>query len=136
MQGSEPMPHPAPRYRFASTLAHEVVYQNLLLRRRTELHQRTGVALESLHGTSPTRLEDLDALCHHFSLGEDRPRGARYLVAAGDWARGIYANDDALRYYARALAILRNVVAPAMTFLHPNDCSPPSRRSRAGGRSR
>ena len=112
MQGSEPMPHPAPRYRFASTLAHEVVYQNLLLRRRTELHQRTGVALESLHGTSPTRLEDLDALCHHFSLGEDRARGARYLVAAGDWARGIYANDDALRYYARALAILRNVVAP------------------------
>ncbi len=112
MQGSEPMPHPAPRYRFASTLAHEVVYQNLLLRRRTELHQRTGVALESLHGTSPTRLEDLDALCHHFSLGEDRARGARYLVAAGDWARGIYANDDALRYYARALAILRNVGAP------------------------
>ncbi|HVQ03755.1 MAG TPA: adenylate/guanylate cyclase domain-containing protein [Burkholderiaceae bacterium] len=111
-QGAQAMPHSAPRYRFASTLAHEVVYQNLLLRRRTELHQRTGVALENLHGTSPTRLEDLDALCHHFSLGEDRARGAHYLVAAGDWARGIYANDDALRYYARALAILRNVGAP------------------------
>lgn len=111
MQGTQAMPHPAQRYRFASTLAHEVVYQNLLLRRRTELHQRAGVALEGLHGTSPTRLEDLDALCHHFSLGEDRARGARYLVAAGDWARGIYANDDALRYYARALAILRNVSA-------------------------
>ncbi len=112
MPGTHALPHPAPRYRFASTLAHEVVYQNLLLRRRTELHQRTGMALEGLHGTSPTRLEDLDALCHHFSLGEDRARGARYLVAAGDWARGIYANEDALRYYTRALAILRNLGAP------------------------
>jgi len=99
-------PAMSPRYRFASTMAHEVVYQNLLLRRRTELHQRAGTVLEGLHGTSPSRLEDLDALCHHFSRGEDQARGARYLVAAGDWARGIYANDDALRYYARALAIL------------------------------
>ena len=98
----------AQRYRFASTMAHEVVYQNLLLRRRTELHQRAGTVLEGLRGTNPTRLEDLDALCHHFSRGEDQARGARYLVAAGDWARGIYANEDALRYYARALAILRN----------------------------
>ena len=103
---------PAGRYRFASTMAHEVVYQNLLLRRRTELHQRAGTVLEGLHGTSPTRLEDLDALCHHFSRGEDRARGARYLVAAGDWARGIYANEDALRYYAQALAILRNGGTP------------------------
>ena len=33
-------------------------------------------------------------------------RGARYLVAAGDWARGIYANEDAVRDYDRALCIL------------------------------
>ena len=109
---TQAIPHPAQRYRFASTMAHEVVYQNLLLRRRTELHQRTGTVLEALHGTRPTRLEDLDALCHHFSRGEDQARGARYLVAAGDWARGIYANEDALRYYARALAIVRNAGAP------------------------
>jgi len=98
--------HPAPRYRFASTLAHDVAYQNLLLRRRTELHQRAGTILEQLRGTSPARLEDLDALCHHFSRGRDPARGARYLVCAGDWARGIYANDDAVRYYDRALCIL------------------------------
>lgn len=96
----------AQRYRFASTMAHEVAYQNLLLRRRTELHQRAGTILEGLCGTSPARLEDLDALCHHFSRGEDQVRGARYLVSAGDWARGIYANEDAVRYYDRALCIL------------------------------
>jgi adenylate cyclase len=98
--------HPAARYRFASTLAHDVAYQNLLLRRRAELHQRAGTVLEQLRGTSPARLEDLDALCHHFSQGQDRARGARYLVSAGDWARGIYANEDAVRYYDRALCIL------------------------------
>jgi adenylate cyclase len=96
----------APRYRFASTMAHDVAYQNLLLRRRTELHQRAGTVLERLRGTRPERLEDLDALCHHFSRGEDQARGAHYLVGAGDWARGIYANEDAVRYYDRALCIL------------------------------
>jgi adenylate cyclase len=101
-------PHPALRYRFASTMAHDVAYQNLLLRRRTELHQRAGTVLERVHGTQPARLEDLEALGHHFSHGEDRERGARYLVSAGDWSRGIYANEDALRYYARALAILES----------------------------
>lgn len=98
--------HPAPRYRFASTLAHDVAYRNLLLRRRAELHERAGRALERLHGARPARLEDLDALCHHFSLGQDTGRGARYLVSAGDWARAIYANEDAVRYYDRALCIL------------------------------
>ena len=101
-------PHPAPRYRFASTMAHDVAYQNLLLRRRTKLHQRAGTVLEGVHGTQPARLEDLEALGHHFSHGEDRERGAHYLVSSGDWARGIYANEDALRYYARALAILES----------------------------
>jgi adenylate cyclase len=105
------VPHPAPRYRFASTMAHDVAYQNLLLRRRTELHQRAGTVLEHLHGTQPVRLEDLEALGHHFTRGEDRERGARYLVSAGDWARGIYANEDALRYYGRALAILESAGA-------------------------
>jgi len=100
------------RYRFASSMAHEVVYQNLLLRRRTALHQRAGTVLERLLGTSPTRLEDLEALGHHFSRSDDQARGARYLAAAGDWARSIYANEDALRYYAQALAILRNAGSP------------------------
>lgn len=107
LYGDAPQQHsPAPRYRFASTLAHDVAYQNLLLRRRAELHQRAGTVLEQLRGTHPARLEDLDALCHHFSRGRDPARGARYLVRAGDWARGIYANDDAVRYYDRALCIL------------------------------
>ena len=94
------------RYRFTHGLVHEVVYQNLLLSRRTELHERVGRALEQAAGPRPERLSDLEALGHHWSLSADKLRGARYLVAAGDWARAVYANDDAIRHYDRALQTL------------------------------
>jgi adenylate cyclase len=94
------------RYRFTHALAHEVVYQNLLLARRTELHETAGRALERLTGPHPERLSDLEALARHWSLSADKPRGARYLLAAGDWARSVYANDDAIRHYERALRAL------------------------------
>ncbi|MDR6534481.1 adenylate/guanylate cyclase domain-containing protein [Variovorax soli] len=93
-------------FRFRQGLLQEVAYQSLLLRRRTELHTRIGEALEKQCGGVPRRLEELQALAHHFRLGVDKARGARYLVAAGDWARGTYANDDAIRDYAQALDIL------------------------------
>jgi adenylate cyclase len=94
------------RHRFTQALLHEVVYQNLLLARRTELHERAGRALERVAGTRPERLSDLEALGHHWSLATDKHRGARYLVAAGDRARAVYANDDAIRHYVRALRTL------------------------------
>jgi adenylate cyclase len=100
-----PSPH-GERYRFPHALVHEVVYQNLLLSRRTEIHERAGRALEDAIGPRPERLSDLVALGHHWSLGRDKPRGARYLAAAGDRARAVYANDDATRHYERALQIL------------------------------
>jgi adenylate cyclase len=94
------------RYRFTHALVHEAVYQNLLLSRRTELHERAGRAIERATGPHPERLSDLEALARHWSLAPDKPRGARYQVAAGDWARALYANDDAIRHYQRALRTL------------------------------
>jgi adenylate cyclase len=96
------------QYRFNHALAQEGVYQNLLVRRRTELHGRVGQILEerSGRGEQPQRLEDMEALGHHFSLSAEKVKGARYLLAAGDWARDIYANEDALRHYERVLQTL------------------------------
>lgn len=90
-------------FRFRQGLVQEVAYQSLLLRRRSELHTRIADALERQCGGVPRRLEELQALAHHFRLGSDKARGARYLVAAGDWARGTYANADAIRDYTLAL---------------------------------
>lgn len=113
-----------PRWRFTHALLHEVAYQNLLLARRTELHQRAGQALEATfladrepsadgEARSPRRLAELEALGHHWSLSPDKARGAHYLLAAGDRARAVYANDDAIRHYERALRTLAE--APADT---------------------
>ncbi|WFU83887.1 adenylate/guanylate cyclase domain-containing protein [Bradyrhizobium sp. CIAT3101] len=96
-------------YRFTQTMLQDVIYQNLLLQRRIELHGRIGAALERLYGNEPERLEDLVLLGHHFSLSANKPKGARYLRAAGDRARGSYANDDALRFYQQSLAVLTGV---------------------------
>jgi adenylate cyclase len=94
------------RYRFTHALVHEVVYQNLLLSRRTVLHERAGRALETACGARPERLSDLEALGHHWSQSSDKRNGARYLLSAGDWARAVYANEDAMRHYERALLTL------------------------------
>jgi adenylate cyclase len=94
------------RYRFTHALVHEAVYQNLLLSRRTELHERAGRALERAASRHPERLSDLEALGHHWSLAADKRKGAHYLVAAGDRARAVYANEDAIRHYERALRTL------------------------------
>jgi adenylate cyclase len=98
-------------YRFTHALVHEAVYENLLLARRSELHERAASGLESAVGEKPSRLSDLEALGHHWSLASDKPRGARYLMAAGDWARALYANDDAMRHYVRALRTLADCAA-------------------------
>jgi adenylate cyclase len=106
------------RYRFKHALVHEVVYQNILVSRRIELHERVGRALETATGPQPQRLDDLEALGHHWSLSSDKTKGAHYLVAAGDWARAVYANTDAIHHYERALRTLsdcRNVAAQAQT---------------------
>lgn len=93
-------------YRFTQALLQHVIYHNLLLQRRTEMHGQIGTALERLCGQRPERLEDLLLLGHHFSLSANRAKGARYLRTAGDRARTIYANDDAIRHYQQALAAL------------------------------
>ena len=104
------------RWRFMHALLHEVVYQNLLLTRRTELHQRAGRALEATRDSTahgPQRLAELAALGHHWSLSPDKVRGALYQLEAGDWARAVYANDDAMRHYELALRALAGVTTDA-----------------------
>jgi predicted ATPase/class 3 adenylate cyclase len=96
-------------YKFTQTLLRDVVYQNLLLRRRAELHERIGATLIQQHGENPERLEDAALLGHHFSLGADKLKGVRYLRAAGDRARAAYADEDAAQLYRQALEVLQTI---------------------------
>ncbi|OCO98063.1 MULTISPECIES: adenylate/guanylate cyclase domain-containing protein [unclassified Ensifer] len=93
-------------YRFTQTLLQEVVYNNLLLSRRTDEHALIGEVLERRFGEDTERLEEMALLGHHFGLSEQKAKGAHYLIAAGDRARALYANDDAIRLYEQAMAAL------------------------------
>lgn len=96
----------AHRYRFKHAIGREAVYQNLLVARRSQLHARVAEAIERAVAERPPRLDELEALGHHWSLSPEKNKGAHYLATAGDRARVVFANEDAMRHYERALAAL------------------------------
>jgi adenylate cyclase len=89
---------------FRHALIHEVAYQSLLYARRRELHRRIGEYLERAHADA---LDDYyGLLAHHYRLSGERPKAVQYLLKAGDAARAIFANEDALQHYRWALDML------------------------------
>ena len=73
--------------------------------RRRELHRGVGRALEELHEESPAEAYGL--LARHFSEADEPEQAIEYLLKAGDAARAVYANEEALAHYAKALGFLR-----------------------------
>jgi ABC-type transport system substrate-binding protein/class 3 adenylate cyclase len=96
---------PFPEYRFRHGLVQEAAYATLTDADRKALHARVGVALEQLAGDeqSPGLLA---LLAQHFRAADDPERASRYLIAAGDAARGIYADREAIRHYRDAREFL------------------------------
>jgi len=91
-------------YHFYNTLVQEVAYNSLLRKRRTALHGQIARTLERLHAQCLD--EHLPELVHHFCLSDDHERALQYLLRFGDKAARIYANQDALSCYRRALELL------------------------------
>jgi len=97
-------PQPELRYIFKHNITQEVVYRTLLSEQRHDLHRSVGETLEALQPDS------IERLAHHFynsdlEQPDIRGRALQYLGAAGDRARRDYANETALSYYNRALAL-------------------------------
>ena len=95
---------PAPEYRFRHGLVQEVAYATLVEPTRRELHRRVGEALEELYKDSPEEVYEL--LARHFSEADEPEKAVEYLLAAGDAARRIYADQEALAHYRKARAFL------------------------------
>jgi ABC-type transport system substrate-binding protein len=94
----------APEYRFRHGLVQEVAYGSLREARRRELHLRVGEALESIHRDSPAEAYGL--LARHFAEADEPERAVEYLMKASDAARAVYANEEAIKLYRRALAFM------------------------------
>lgn len=67
---------------------------------RKLLHRRTAELMEE---SRPSRSEDLS---WHFLEAGDHGKAMTYAVASGDKARAVHANEDALKWYSRALELL------------------------------
>src|SRR5919198_1295080 len=98
---------PAPQYRFGHGLVQEVAYRRLVEAQRRKLHGAVGEALEELHRDSPEEVFGL--LAHHYSEADEAERAIRYSLRAADAARALFAEQEALEHYRRALDFLRRI---------------------------
>jgi class 3 adenylate cyclase/tetratricopeptide (TPR) repeat protein len=88
-------------YVFKHALVQDVAYGSLLKPRRRALHELVGRAIEELYAD---RLDEHAAeLAHHFAQGEVWPKAFAFARRAGDRARAIFANREAIHFYTQAL---------------------------------
>ncbi|HYY33918.1 MAG TPA: ABC transporter substrate-binding protein [Gaiellaceae bacterium] len=98
---------PSPEYRFRHGLVQEAAYASLTESRRRSLHRSVGDALEQLAVEEAP--EAYAVLGRHFAEGDEPERAADYLLKAGDVARGLDAEEEALGHYRRALDFLDRI---------------------------
>jgi predicted ATPase len=92
---------PELEYIFKHALTQEVAYNSLLLKRRKEIHERIGKAIDELY---PNRLEEFyEMLAHHYSRAENSEKACHYLKLSGDKATRNYSNWEAFRFYREAI---------------------------------
>ena len=99
----------AMRYRFAHALYQNVLYDELVSKRRILLHRQAGEQLLQHYGKQATRIAP--QLAMHFERGRDFERAIEFLVQAGDNAAQLYANDEAEKHYSRALGLVEKLPA-------------------------
>jgi ABC-type transport system substrate-binding protein/class 3 adenylate cyclase len=94
-------------YRFRHGLVQEVAYASLVDSKRRKLHKRVGEALESIFQEAPEEAYGL--LARHFTEADEPEKAVEYLLKAGDAARAVYADKEALDHYAKARAYLARI---------------------------
>jgi DNA-binding CsgD family transcriptional regulator/tetratricopeptide (TPR) repeat protein len=97
----------ADNFAFRHALTREAVYTTLLLRERQALHRRVGEAMEHLYADSiHLHLADLS---YHYYTGGLWQKAFNYSQKAGEQARKLYSQREAVVYYSRALVAARHL---------------------------
>jgi ABC-type oligopeptide transport system substrate-binding subunit len=93
------------RYRFSHALFQQYLYNDLGIGERRLLHGEIGTILEELYSG---RTEEINVqLAWHYAEAGAGDKALPYLQAAGDKARLLFANQEAVEHYGKALAILK-----------------------------
>jgi adenylate cyclase len=92
---------PEPTYAFRHALIQEVVYNGQLHAQRRVTHAAIGEALEVIYAD---RLDEmLGELAFHYGQSANDAKALFWLVRAGDRAKALFANTEALTQYRAAL---------------------------------
>ncbi len=98
---------PELEYIFKHELTREAAYNGLLKAERRSFHRQVAVALERLF---PDRAEEqVTLLAYHWEQAGDSDKATKYLLRAGDHASLLYSHQEAIDFYQRALALLREL---------------------------
>ncbi len=89
------------RYIFKHILTCETAYNTLSFERKRELHQHVAKFIERIHKNNID--EHLGILSYHYYLSRNYEKSLQYSVKAGDKAKNVYANDEAIEFYTRAI---------------------------------
>ncbi|MCB0128571.1 MAG: AAA family ATPase, partial [Caldilineaceae bacterium] len=95
------------QYRFRHHLFQRYLYTRLNETQRVYLHEDVGCALETFYaGDNMVITAITGALGRHFREAENYRKAIYYLQLAGDRAMALSAHDEAIGYFAEALALL------------------------------
>ena len=98
---------PELEYIFKHALTQEVAYNSLLLKRRKEIHEKIGQAIEKLY---PERLEEFyEMLAYHYSKSENLEKAYLYLKMSGEKVAANYSNWEAYGFYKEAISALNKM---------------------------
>ncbi|HEU4322856.1 MAG TPA: AAA family ATPase, partial [Roseiflexaceae bacterium] len=97
-------PEPDLAYLFKHVVTQEVAYTSLSPSTRALLHSNFAAYLEALAGDTSDAY--LDLLAYHYDRSANLPKRREYLRRAGQAAAQKFANDAALSYLTRALALV------------------------------
>ena len=96
--------YPQSTYIFKHALTQEVAYNSLLLKRRKEIHEQIGAAIEAFH---PERLEEhYELLAYHYARSANTEKALQYLDLANHKTAKLNAMEEAKTYFDEAMAHL------------------------------
>ncbi|MEE9421448.1 MAG: adenylate/guanylate cyclase domain-containing protein, partial [Desulfatiglandaceae bacterium] len=95
---------PELEYIFKHALTQEVAYHSLLQKRRKEIHEKIGKAIEELY---PDRLEEYyELLAYHYMRSDNREKAIEYLDRTNRRAAKLNAMEEAKAYFEQAMKLL------------------------------
>jgi tetratricopeptide (TPR) repeat protein len=98
---------PELEYIFKHALTQEVAYKSLLQRRRMEIHEKIGKAMEEIF---PDRLEEFyEVLAYHYGKSKNKEKAYEYRKLSGDKAARRSSILEAFQFYKEALKVLKEL---------------------------